>query len=172
MGRTRLLIPALIVNPLLVLVALGWLAWVTTSPRYWSPGRLRRPGTGQRPRATRRTRTSRSSWAGWAWRRRRHSKLGIRVGQISAIGLIRSSPTSQVCKTSQAGARLRTTFKPPARPLPISAMRLALRTARYMTSTWARVISRSLASASHPPFENVAAPFLEVELAGLEPVIS
>jgi hypothetical protein len=34
---------------LLVLVALGWLAWVTTSPRYWSPGRLRRPRPGPLP---------------------------------------------------------------------------------------------------------------------------
>jgi len=52
MGRTRLLIPALIVNPLLVLVALGWLAWVTTSPRYWSPGAYaaRGPASDQGPR--------------------------------------------------------------------------------------------------------------------------
>lgn len=38
MGRTRLVVSLLIVNTVLALTALGWLIWITTSPRYWFAG--------------------------------------------------------------------------------------------------------------------------------------
>jgi hypothetical protein len=38
MERTRLITAVLIVNSLLALVALGWLAWISVAPRYWFSG--------------------------------------------------------------------------------------------------------------------------------------
>src|SRR6266487_5383877 len=35
MARTRLVASLLIVNGLLAMTALGWLVWITTSPRHW-----------------------------------------------------------------------------------------------------------------------------------------
>src|ERR1051326_2319794 len=38
MARRRLLVASLVVNGLLTLVAIGWLVWITTTPRYWFAG--------------------------------------------------------------------------------------------------------------------------------------
>ena len=37
-GRRRVLIAVLVLNVLLAVVAIGWVAWISLEPRYWFPG--------------------------------------------------------------------------------------------------------------------------------------
>jgi hypothetical protein len=44
--RSQLLVASLVLNALLSLAAIGWIAWVTQEPRHWFPGAYEQPAIG------------------------------------------------------------------------------------------------------------------------------